>query len=167
MEEALKIVSITDNLTQAYNRTKYEEVIKREIERTKRSSRPLSIAMFDIDHFKEVNDAYGHDVGDYVLKTLSQIAKKNIRDIDYLIRWGGDEFIVIALDTDLRGAEVMAEKNRHAIGNYSFDKVGRVTVSFGVTQYKQDDTEDSFIKRADDALYQAKEKGRNRVEVIV
>jgi diguanylate cyclase (GGDEF)-like protein/PAS domain S-box-containing protein len=165
MEDELQRLAITDNLTQAYNRTKYEEVIKREIERTKRSSRPLSIAMFDIDHFKEVNDTYGHNVGDYVLKTLSQIAKKNIRDIDYLIRWGGEEFIVIALDTDLRGAEVMAEKIRHAIGNFSFDKVSRVTVSFGVTQFKQDDTEDSFIKRVDDALYRAKEKGRNRVEV--
>jgi len=167
MEDELQRLAITDNLTQAYNRTKYEEVIKREIERTKRSSTPLSIAMFDIDHFKKVNDAYGHDVGDYVLKTLSQIVKKKIRDIDYLIRWGGEEFIVIALDTDLRGTEMMAEKIRHAIGNYSFDKVGRVTVSFGVTQFKQEETEDSFIKRADDALYQAKEKGRNRVEVRV
>jgi len=167
MEKELKRLSVTDNLTRAYNRTKYEEVIKREIERTKRSSRPLSVAMFDIDHFKKVNDAYGHNVGDYVLKTLSQIAQKNIRDIDYLIRWGGEEFVVIALDTDLRGAEVLAEKLRHAIGNYSFDKVGRVTVSFGVTQFKQDDTEDSFMKRVDDALYQAKEKGRNRVEVTI
>jgi diguanylate cyclase (GGDEF)-like protein len=167
MEEELKKLSITDNLTQTYNRTKYDEVIKREIARTKRNSRPLSVAMFDIDHFKEVNDAYGHDVGDYVLKTLSQIAKKNIRDIDYLIRWGGEEFIVIVLDTDLRGAEVMAEKIRHAIENFNFDKVSRVTVSFGVTQFKQDDTEDSLMKRTDDALYQAKGKGRNRVEVIV
>ncbi len=165
MEEELKRLSITDNLTQAHNRTKYEEVIKIEIERTKRSSSPLSVAMFDIDHFKEVNDTYGHAVGDYVLKTLAQIAKKNIRDIDYLIRWGGEEFIVIALDTDLRGAEVMAEKIRKAIENYNFDKVGRVTVSFGVTQFKQDDTEDSLMKRVDDALYQAKGKGRNRVEV--
>lgn len=167
MEEELKRVSVTDNLTQTYNRTKYKEVIKIEIERTKRSSRPLSVAMFDIDHFKKVNDTYGHAVGDYVLKTLPQIVKKNIRNIDYLIRWGGEEFIVIALDTDLRGAEVTAEKIRHAVGNYSFDKVGRLTVSFGVTQFKQDDTEDSFMKRADDALYQAKEKGRNRVEVVV
>ncbi len=165
MEEELKRLSVTDNLTQAYNRTKFEEVIKREIKRTKRNSRPLSVAMFDIDHFKEVNDAYGHDIGDYVLKTLSQIAQKNIRDIDYLIRWGGEEFIVIALDTDLRGAEMMAGKIRHAIENYRFDKVSRVTVSFGVTQFKEDDTEDSFMKRVDDALYKAKEKGRNRVEI--
>jgi diguanylate cyclase (GGDEF)-like protein/PAS domain S-box-containing protein len=165
MEEELKRLSITDNLTQAYNRSKYREVIKIEIERTKRSRRPLSVAMFDIDRFKEVNDAYGHAVGDYVLKTLSQIAKRNVRDIDYLIRWGGEEFLVIALDTDLSGAEVMAEKIRKTIENYNFDKVGRVTVSFGVTQFKQDDTEDSFMKRADDALYQAKGKGRNRVEV--
>jgi diguanylate cyclase (GGDEF)-like protein/PAS domain S-box-containing protein len=167
MEEELKKLSITDNLTQTYNRTKYDEVIKREIARTKRSRSPLSVAMFDIDHFKKVNDAYGHAVGDYVLKTLSQIAKKNIRDIDYLIRWGGEEFVVIALDTDLSGAEVMADKIRKAIENYNFDKVARVTVSFGVTQFKQDDTDDSFIKKADDALYKAKEKGRNRVEVAV
>ena len=167
MEEELRKLSVTDNLTQTYNRTKYREVIKGEIERTKRSGRPLSVAMLDIDHFKKVNDTCGHAVGDYVLKTLSQISKKNIREIDYLIRWGGEEFIVIALDTNLRGAEVLAEKIRKAIENYSFDKVGRVTVSFGVTQFKQDDTEDSFMKRADDALYQAKEKGRNRVEVAV
>jgi len=165
MEEELQRLSVTDNLTQAYNRTKYREVIKIEIERTKRSVSPLSVAMFDIDHFKKVNDTYGHAVGDYVLKTLSQIAKGNIREIDYLIRWGGEEFLVIALDTELKGAEVMAEKIRHAIENYSFNKVGRVTVSFGVTQLKQDDTGDSFLKRADDAMYQAKEKGRNRVEV--
>ena len=106
MEDELQRLAITDNLTQAYNRTKYEEVIKREIQRTKRHSRPLTIAMFDIDHFKEVNDAYGHDVGDYVLKTLSQIVKKKIRDIDYLIRWGGEEFIVIALDTVLPQTEM-------------------------------------------------------------
>ena len=166
MEEELQRLSVTDNLTQVYNRTKYEEVIKREIERTKRTSSPLSVAMLDIDHFKAVNDTYGHAVGDYVLKTLSQIARKNMRDIDYLIRWGGEEFLVIALDTDLRGAEVLAEKIRKAIENYNFEKVGRVTVSFGVTQFKQDDTEDPFMKRADDALYQAKEKGRNRVETV-
>jgi diguanylate cyclase (GGDEF)-like protein/PAS domain S-box-containing protein len=165
MEEELNRLAITDNLTKAFNRTKYEEVIKREIQRAVRHSRPLSIVMFDIDHFKEVNDTYGHDVGDYVLKTLSQIVKKNIRDIDYLIRWGGEEFLLIALDTDSRGVEVMAEKIRKVIENHNFDKVNRVTVSFGVTQFKDGDTGDSFIKRADDALYKAKEKGRNRVEV--
>ena len=121
--------------------------------------------MFDIDYFKKLNDTYGHNAGDYVLKTLTQIVENTFRKIDYIIRWGGEEFLVIALDTDLGGAEVMAEKIRKAIENYNFDKVGRVTASFGVTQFKQDDTEDSFMKRADDALYQAKGKGRNRVEV--
>jgi len=121
--------------------------------------------MFDIDHFKKVNDTCGHAVGDYVLKTISQIVKGTMREIDYLIRWGGEEFLAIALDTDLRGAEMLAEKIRKVIENYNFDKIGRVTVSFGVTQFRQDDTENSFMKRVDDALYQAKEKGRNRVEV--
>jgi len=166
MEEELKRLATTDSLTQAYNRAKFQEVIKREIERTKRHGRPLSISMFDIDRFKQVNDTYGHDVGDYVLKTLSQIAKKNMRGIDYLIRWGGEEFIIIALDTDVRGAETLSEKIRKAIEHYEFEEVKHITVSFGVTQFRQDDTEDSFIKRVDDALYHAKEKGRNRVEVI-
>lgn len=166
MEEELKRLAITDSLTQAYNRAKFQEVIKREMERTKRHGSPLSIAMFDIDRFKEVNDTYGHNTGDYVLKTLTQIAKMNMRDIDYLIRWGGEEFIVIALDTDLSGVEVLSEKIRKAIENYEFENVKHITVSFGVTQFKQDDTEDSFIKRVDDALYQAKEKGRNRLEVV-
>ena len=164
MEQELEKLAVTDSLTQAYNRTKFEEVIKREMERARRHGMPLSLAMFDVDHFKEVNDTYGHDAGDYVLKTLTQIARKNIRDIDYVVRWGGEEFIVIALDTDSEGAHVLAEKIRKAIEKYTFDEVGRITVSFGITQFKKDDTEDTFVKRTDDAMYHAKEKGRNRVE---
>ena len=167
MEEELKRLATTDSLTQAYNRTMFEEVIKREIERAKRRKNPLSIVMFDIDHFKELNDTYGHNAGDYVLKTLTQIVKNNFRAIDYIVRWGGEEFLIIAPDTNLGGAEVLAEKIRKAIENYNFDKVNQITVSFGVTQFKKDDTEDTLIKRADDALYKAKEKGRNRVEVTI
>jgi diguanylate cyclase (GGDEF)-like protein/PAS domain S-box-containing protein len=165
MEEELKRLSVTDNLTQTYNRTKHEEIIKRETERTKRYLSPLSISMFDIDHFKKVNDTFGHNVGDYVLKTIAQIVKNSLRELDYLVRWGGEEFLIIAPDTDIKGAEVMAERIRKLIESYKFDKVDKVTLSFGVTQFKDEDTEDNFIKRADDAMYRAKEKGRNRVEV--
>lgn len=165
MEEKLERISITDSLTQAYNRTKYQEVMKAEIERIKRYGRPLSLVMFDIDHFKKINDTYGHDVGDSVLKTLARIVQNKSREIDCLIRWGGEEFIIIAPETDSRGAAVMAEKIRKAVESHKFDTAGKVTVSFGVTEMKREDTEDSLIKRADQAMYTAKEKGRNRVEI--
>lgn len=167
LESELKKLAVTDTLTQVFNRTKYYEIMKRETERTKRYDHPLSIIMFDIDHFKKVNDIYGHAVGDYVLRTLTQIVKKNLRETDYLVRWGGEEFIIIAPDTDLKKAEILAERNRKASEKYKYDRAGTITVSFGVTQFIKDDNEETVIKRADDALYEAKRKGRNRVEVNV
>jgi diguanylate cyclase (GGDEF)-like protein/PAS domain S-box-containing protein len=167
LESELKTLAVTDTLTQVFNRIKYYEIMKREIERTKRYNHPLSIIMFDIDHFKKVNDIYGHMVGDYVLRTLTQIVKENLRETDYLVRWGGEEFIIIAPDTDLKKAEILAERNRNASEKHKYDHIGTITVSFGVTQFIKDDDEDSVIKRVDDALYEAKRKGRNRVEVNV
>ena len=165
LESELKTLAVTDTLTQVFNRTKYYEIMEREIERTKRYDHPLSIIMFDIDHFKKVNDMYGHTVGDYVLQTLTQIVKENLRDTDYLVRWGGEEFIIIAPETDLKKAEILAERNRKASEGYKYDHIGTITASFGVTQFTKDDNEDTVIKRVDDALYEAKRKGRNRVEV--
>ncbi len=164
MEEELKKLASTDRLTQAYNRLKFEEIITREIERVKRYNQLLSMAMLDIDYFKKVNDTYGHLVGDYVLKTIADIVRENIRKIDYLVRWGGEEFMIIFPETDLERTKELAERIRKVIGNYSFDKAGKVTVSFGVSQFKEGDTEDDFIKRVDDAMYKAKTNGRNRVE---
>jgi len=167
LESKLETLAVTDTLTQVFNRIKYYEIMKREIERTERYEHPLSIIMFDIDRFKEVNDTYGHTVGDYVLRTLTQIVKKNLRGTDYLVRWGGEEFIIIAPDTDIKKAKILAERNRKASEKYKFDHAGTITVSFGVTQFVEDDDEDTVIKRVDDALYEAKRKGRNRVEVNV
>jgi len=167
LENKLERLATIDELTQVYNRTKFQEVIKSELERAKRYNHPLSMLMFDIDHFKAINDTYGHSVGDYVLQTLAQIAKENLREIDYLVRWGGEEFIIIAPETDLGRAKALAERIRTAIENYRFDQAGKITISFGVTEFKESDTEDTFIRRADDAMYKAKEKGRNRVEVNV
>jgi diguanylate cyclase (GGDEF)-like protein/PAS domain S-box-containing protein len=165
MEEKLKKLSTKDNLTGFYNRRKFKEIIRIEIERVKRYNQPLSIIMFDIDHFKKVNDKYGHGAGDYVLKTIASIVRKNVRKIDYLFRWGGEEFLILSSETQLDKAHALAERIRKAIESYKFKKVGKVTVSFGVTEFKERETQDSFIKRADDAMYKAKEKGRNRVEV--
>ena len=167
LENKFERLATIDELTQVFNRTKFQEVIKIELERAKRYNHPLSMLMFDIDHFKAINDTYGHSVGDYVLQTLAQIAKENLREIDYLVRWGGEEFIIIAPETDLGRAKALAERIRTAIENYRFDQAGKITISFGVTEFKENDTEDTFIRRADDAMYKAKEKGRNRIEVNV
>ncbi|GAB4540222.1 MAG: hypothetical protein Fur0020_09260 [Thermodesulfovibrionia bacterium] len=167
MEEELMRLATTDPLTGAYNRTKFNEIIGREIERAKRYGQRLSMIIFDIDHFKQVNDTYGHMIGDEVLKTMCDIIRNNIRKIEYLVRWGGEEFMVIASGADIKSAIALAERLKGIIEEYRFDKVGRLTISCGVTEFKDGDTEDSFIKRADDALYIAKNKGKNRVEVIV
>ena len=166
-EEELKRLAATDKLTGAYNRTKCHEILEREIERVKRHNQPLSIIIFDIDHFKEVNDRYGHSAGDYVLKTIADIVRESIRKIDYFVRWGGEEFMIISSETNLNEASALAERIREIIESSTFQNVGKVTVSFGVTEFRENDTEDSLIKRADDAMYEAKKKGRNRVEVTV
>lgn len=167
MENKLRKQATTDTLTQTYNRRKFEEIIDIEMERAKRFHHPLSILMFDIDNFKKVNDTFGHSIGDYVLKTVADIVRKHTRTINYFIRWGGEEFVIISVETDLDEAKIQSERLRKAIESYSFDIVDEITASFGVTQYKDDDTASTFIKRADDALYQAKVKGKNRVEINV
>jgi diguanylate cyclase (GGDEF)-like protein/PAS domain S-box-containing protein len=163
-EEKLRKLATTDKLTKAYNRIKFEEIIEREIERVKRYNQPLSMIMFDIDHFKKINDTYGHSAGDYVLKTIADIVRETIRKIDYLIRWGGEEFVIISSETNLEKAYVLAERIRGITESYKFDTIGKVTASFGVTEFKEGDTKDSLIRRMDNAMYSAKKKGRNRVE---
>jgi diguanylate cyclase (GGDEF)-like protein/PAS domain S-box-containing protein len=167
MDEQIQKLAITDSLTQAYNRTKFESILDTELERSKRYHQPLSMILFDIDHFKVINDTYGHVVGDNVLKTLTQIVTKNLRAIDSLARWGGEEFIILAPGTGIKRAQVLAERIRKAIEGHRFHDVGKVTISSGVTEFTLHDTKDSFIKRADDTMYKAKKKGRNRVEVCI
>ena len=166
-EEELKRLATTDKLTGAYNRIKFQEIIDREIERVKRHNQPLSMIIFDIDHFKAVNDSYGHSAGDCALRTIADIVRENIRKIDYFVRWGGEEFMIISSETNLDDAYALAERIREIIENYTFEAVGKITVSFGVTEFKENDTENSFVKRADDAMYLAKRKGRNLVAVTV
>jgi diguanylate cyclase (GGDEF)-like protein len=167
VEKELSDLVITDKLTRAYNRTKFEEIIPVEMERARRFNHPLSLLIFDIDHFKKINDTFGHLFGDYVLKTIADIVREHMRKVNYFIRWGGEEFMIIAIETNFEDGKILSERLRKEVEGYSFDKTDKITVSFGVTQFKEDDTLDTFIKRADDALYQAKEKGRNRVEGIV
>lgn len=159
----LERLSETDTLTQIYNRMKFNELLKLEVQRTRRYKAPLSIIMFDIDHFKKINDLYGHLVGDTVLVELAKTVKEHLRTTDVVARWGGEEFVILATETGAAGAEALAEKVRGEIEHRRFGAAGAITCSFGVSEYREDDDIDTLSKRADDALYEAKRSGRNRV----
>lgn len=154
----------TDPLTQIYNRLKFEKLFDLEIRRAQRYKTALALIMFDADHFKRINDTYGHQTGDYVLVELARIVNESIRDVDLFARWGGEEFMVLAPGIALAEAMDLAERLRAAIEGFPFREVGKVTCSFGATALKEGDDMAALSKRADEALYRAKERGRNRVE---
>lgn len=167
-EQSLSM-ALTDSLTGVFNRRYVSAHLPRLLERAVDSNKPVSVLMFDIDHFKVVNDTYGHDVGDEVLKEVANRASRNLRTFDLVARMGGEEFLVILPDTDSEAAALVAERLRERIGDQPF-KVGHevgaltVTVSIGYTiGGAPGDLAEVLIKRADDALYQAKRTGRNRV----
>ncbi len=121
--------------------------------------------VYDIDHFKWINDTHGHQTGDKVLVHLARFVPDRIRSTDILVRWGGEEFAIITPGSDGRAAYHAAEKLRDEISKVVFDKAGTVTCSFGVAQYSDGDTPETFLARADNAMYRAKINGRNRVEL--
>lgn len=159
-------LSETDSLTKIYNRMKFTNSLNEEINRAIRYGHSLSIIMFDIDFFKKVNDNYGHDVGDSVLIEISFLVKDNVRKIDVFARWGGEEFIVLLPETEIKGACILAEKLRSSIENHSFSTVKKITSSFGVSELTNEDDYSSFTKRVDEALYIAKNNGRNKVSKL-
>lgn len=151
-----------DALTQIYNRNMFHRLMDRKISIANNQNSSFVFVIFDIDYFKKVNDTYGHLVGDNILIQLSELIQKHIRDRDVFARWGGEEF-VLAFDVPLRTGLRIAENLRKYIESYKFDIEGALTCSFGVTEFQQHDTLDEIIKRADTALYKAKESGRNKV----
>ncbi|ADH88502.1 diguanylate cyclase [Ancylobacter novellus DSM 506] len=161
----MSIKAITDPLTGLYNRLRLKDVLPREMARADRTGSALSVVMFDIDRFKRINDSFGHATGDKVLVALSRVAAGSLRATDHLVRWGGEEFLVVLPDANAAEARIVAEKLRQAIANHRFDEAGRITVSFGVAQYAPGEVMADLIARADRTLYQAKANGRNRVEV--
>lgn len=156
-------LSITDPLTQLYNRSYLDKILSKEIPRFQRYGTPISVIMIDIDYFKEVNDLHGHLTGDMVLVELAQILKSNIRTTDTLGRWGGEEFMIICAQNDLDEAVQLADKLRLAIASHVFPQIGTKTASFGVATIEPNEVELGLIQRVDSALYKAKELGRNRV----
>ena len=163
LEEELRKTSITDFLTNTYNRRHFVNQLENEIERTKRQGIAFSLVMFDLDYFKSVNDIFGHQTGDIILKCVADVVKKSIRKIDCLARWGGEEFVILMPGTHFDQARVLAERLCKIISETNMPKISRVTASFGVTQYNDNDTVDTIIQKADELTYLAKSRGRNQV----
>jgi len=162
--QELEYISITDSLTGIFNRRHTEETLEMELKRSKRHNRDLSIILIDIDFFKNINDTFGHQVGDTVLNLFAGVIKKNIRTTDILGRWGGEEFLIICPEINIQHACLMARSLCRCIEDMDFHNAGSLTASFGVTGFKKDDDSQALILRADKALYLAKSNGRNRVE---
>ena len=160
----LEELSTTDHLTGIANRLKIDDILDNEINRAKRFNQPLSFILLDIDYFKSVNDNYGHQEGDTVLKGLARLLKTRVRNIDSCGRWGGEEFCIICPGTKASEAYRLADELRQQIANSTLGQLDNITASFGVSSLNHDD--DSFkdlVHRADIALYQSKQYGRDQV----
>ena len=161
--QKLQSLAVTDELTGLYNRHFLEQKIEKEMERADRYNETLSLVIFDLDHFKRVNDTYGHPVGDEVLKKSAFISGQLIRSSDMLIRFGGEEFVMIMPQTSANKAILVAEKLREALEKNVHPQADKVTASFGVAERFKGESFKSWYKKADEALYQAKNRGRNCV----
>ena len=155
----------TDHLTGAWNRAHLDRMIELELSRSNRYQQPLSLLLLDIDHFKNINDRYGHQTGDLVLQEIVRVTRDQIRKADLLFRWGGEEFVVIAPSSGYRSAAALAEKIRTAVALHNFPGTGKITVSLGVAEHLPDEKAVDFFHRVDSALYAAKNGGRDRVVI--
>jgi diguanylate cyclase (GGDEF)-like protein/PAS domain S-box-containing protein len=165
-EQQLQWQAQRDALLGIYNRRAFEEFLEREMSRVSRRASRLSLAMLDIDHFKAVNDTYGHLLGDDILKELTELAESRIRREDVLARWGGEEFVVLLPDTGDEGARRVAEDLRQAVAEADFPGPGRVAVSVGVAEMRPGEELKDLTRRVDEALYAAKAAGRDRVVAV-
>lgn len=169
--ERMKAESLIDPLSQVNNRRSFDRALRDFTEECKRDGKPLSFIMLDIDHFKKVNDTYGHLFGDRVITMVATAIKSNVKGRDLVARYGGEEYAVLLPDTPAAGAKAAAEQIRHAVERArikrlnSDEVIGSITLSAGVTEYLPGESIESLIERADQALYESKQSGRNRVTV--
>jgi diguanylate cyclase (GGDEF)-like protein len=154
-------IALTDSLTGLSNRTHMNQILYKEYARFERHNQRFGIIMLDIDHFKRINDSFGHDVGDTVLKKLAQIFENSIRTSDFVARWGGEEFLICCTTIEERDLLPIAETIRQLVADTEFDKVGQITASLGCAAIVKGENISELIKRADVALYEAKNNGRN------
>ena len=165
LHQQMSLMAYTDPLTRIYNRLHFSHFLDAEIDRVKRYGNTFSIIFFDLDRFKDINDEYGHLVGDEILEEVTNVVSKANRSADIFARYGGEEFIILTPATNLDGARKHAERLRKDIEQHGFNAIRHITCSFGVTEYRPgEDDVTSLFKRVDKALYNAKHNGRNRVE---
>ncbi len=163
-KECLEVLATTDSLTKIHNRYSIMNIMEQEIRKLKRYGGNLCIALFDIDKFKDINDTYGHDMGDEVLCTLSSFVKSFLRESDIIGRYGGEEFLIIYQNTMLKDACVVSERLRKSVLEHNFnDNIEQVTISIGLVEYKDDESVDELFKRLDTLLYKSKNEGRNKL----
>ncbi|MCW8885509.1 MAG: GGDEF domain-containing protein [Motiliproteus sp.] len=163
-EEKYKQLMLTDSLTGLANRRHLKQRADADIERCSRYQEPMCLAIADIDHFKLINDSYGHDIGDLVLCTFAETVRQNIRKSDFVARVGGEEFAILLIKVSLEQAHEIIDNIRTKIAHHHIDSINQsITASFGITEFKPGDQLDQLMKRADTALYVAKRKGRNQV----
>ena len=165
LNKEIEQISYHDKLTGIYNRNRLYEFLERDIQLKERYNQDFSFIIFDIDHFKLVNDTNGHLIGDKVLKEIAKLVQSSIRTTDILFRFGGDEFVILLSNTNLDEGAVVAEKIRKKVEVYEHMKEinQKITISIGVTEYKPNEKVQELLNRADKLLYKAKEQGRNRV----
>ncbi len=159
-------IAATDPLTGLYNRMKFIELYISEYTVMTQRHNAMSLLIIDIDHFKRINDTYGHNTGDDALRALSDILLHVLRNVDVLCRWGGEEFVALLPTAEAQKATAIAEKIRLTVAEQNLEKIPAMTVSIGVTEIREGDTLDEAINRADQALYQAKNTGRNRISIL-
>ena len=167
VKKDIETLSLTDSLTGLPNRRQLDETVEKIMANAERHTRPFSVVLVDLDKFKQVNDNYGHQVGDEILRETGQILLENTRKGDTAGRWGGEEFIIICPETDANAATHLAEHLRRIIEAHPFDKIDHQTASFGVAQWSAGESYKQLLKRADQALYQGKAQGRNCVVTAV
>ena len=165
LNRVLEKLSQTDELTGIYNRRKSMELVSEYVDFAKRYADPFCVAILDIDRFKRVNDKFGHNTGDIVLRQFSDAIKSRLRSTDIFGRWGGEEFIILIQKSDIKGAYTLLEILREHVASVSFESVGHLTFSGGVCLFNGEKSASELIGKADSALYKAKELGRNQVQI--
>lgn len=166
MTNTLEQKAFKDNLTGINNRENFEDIFSIEIANAKQNNLPLSLIIFDVDHFKLINDTYGHQAGDIILKELVGLIADHIKNGDIFARWGGEEFVILTPSTEIVGARNLAENLRKLVQAHMFSYVEKeITLSFGIAQLCDDDDKKTLFEKADSAMYEAKKNGRNRIEV--
>ena len=162
VKNKLALNVIQDSLTKLYNRTYFLKKLQSSIKSFERTKHPFSLLFIDIDHFKSINDNFGHSIGDDILRGFADLLRETLREGDIAFRYGGEEFVVLAKHADISASYALAERIRKKVESYPFNAQFSVTISLGVSEFKEGDTVDDIINHADDMMYQAKSQGRNR-----